>query len=73
VRRGKGEPANKESDWIICGFRYGVQKRDILCPDWFDVVQKSSDEKNKKGKEKEKREKKICGNKAEKTKDDSKE
>jgi hypothetical protein len=71
VRRGKGEPTYKESDWVVCGFRYGVQKWNILCPDRFDIVHKSSDEKSEKGQEKGEGEKKICKDEADKAEDNS--
>ena len=71
MRRGKGEPADKEPDRVICGFRYGVQKRNILCPDRFDIVQESSDEEEKKGNEKGKRKKQIGKDQATNTENDS--
>jgi len=68
--RGKGEPTDKKPDRIIGGFRYGVQKRDILCPDRFDVVQESGDEKSEKREKKWEGKKKICADEAEKAEDD---
>ena len=57
--RRKSEPADQESDRIISGLGYGIQKWDILCPDRFDVVHKSSEKKHKKGEEKREGEKKV--------------
>ena len=71
MRRRKGEPADKESDRIVRGFRYRIQKRDILCPDRFDIVQKSSEKEREEGKEKRKGEKKICQSETDKAEDES--
>jgi len=71
VRRAKGVPANKESDGIVCGFRDRVQKRYIFCPDRFDIVKKSSDEKREESEKKGKGEKKICEDEAEQAEDNS--
>ena len=51
MRRRKGEPADKESDRIVRRFRYGIQKRNILCPERFDIVQEASEKKNEEGEE----------------------
>jgi hypothetical protein len=71
VRRRKGEPADEESDRIVGRFRYGIQKRDILCPDRFDIVDESREKKSEQGEEKRKRKKKKSKKKTEKDKDNS--
>ena len=68
--RRKNEPTDQESDRIICGLGYGIQKWDILCPDRFDVVHKSSKKKHEKKEKKREREKKVCKDKAGKAEDD---
>lgn len=42
--RRKGEPADQKPDGIVGGFGYGIQKRDILCPDRLDVVKEPGEE-----------------------------
>jgi len=70
VSRGKGKPADKEADGIVCGFRYGVEKRDVFCSDRFDVIQKSGEQESKKREEKGAGEKDVRQHKAEKTEED---
>jgi len=71
MSRGKGKPAYKEADRIVCGFRYGVEERNVFCSDRFDVIQKSGEQESKKREEKGTGEKDVCQNKAEKTEEDS--
>lgn len=57
--RGKGEPADQKPDRIVGGFGYRIQKRDILCPDRFDVVKETGEEEREQGEKKREGEKKI--------------
>lgn len=68
--RGNGEPSDEKPDRIIGGFGYGVQKWDVLGPDWLYVIQESCDEKSEKGEKKRERKKKISTDKTEDAEDD---
>jgi len=68
--RGKGEPTDQESDRVIDRFGYGIQKRNVLCSDWFYVVHKSGKKKREKREKKREREKQECEDKAGKAEQD---
>lgn len=44
-QRCESEPSDQKTDGIVGGFGYGIEKRDVLCPDRFDIVYKSCDKK----------------------------
>jgi hypothetical protein len=60
----KSEPTDQESNGIVGGLRNGIQKRNIFCPDRFDIVHESSQKKCEKGEEKGIGEKIVCEKKA---------
>jgi hypothetical protein len=60
----KSVPADQKSDRIIGGLGNGIQKRNVLCPDWFDIVHKSGQKKREKREEKGEREKYVGKDKA---------
>ncbi len=65
--RGKSEPADEEANRIVCGFRYGVEERDIFGSDRFDIVHEASDQESQKREEEWRRKKNVCQGKAQKT------